>query len=944
MGKYCCKTCGSKFSQKSHYDAHLNKKIPCELKDKSLNEIIEEKVKKEVEKEVKKIKKVKDEDLNENSDEDIEVKKVKKVSDLTSDEETEINEIKKNKEIKIKKTKSIKTNSFDDSYLRNPDNVVIFKYNDSNNKEEEKKYVLSKIKQAHQILYNAENIEGENAMNDIMNLIFLKLIENKISSKEKKGFIDLKNKEHYNDVYDDDSLKDIFPYFTVDNMAIAELSLLRSKKHTDIIKQLGGLLKLHPITKNIFIEENFLRTEKSSTLQLLINTMFINEKTKWSIEKMYEIEDLIGEIYESFINGYTKTNSKLSQFFTPRNLMGLILNFLKNDIKKHIKNNENYSVADFCMGTAGWLVIFYNMFKDKYADKILLSGGEVKPNTFQYGLMNLITTLNGMPYYVQRDNSLTHINKDKHHLLLMNPPFKTDFKFEQVVINFKNDEYTRKNKIKIDDVYKLKDNNPPIQFLELCIYKLHEGGKCIIVLPYGELFFSSSYKKAREYFLDNIDITHIIICPSGIFTHTGIKTCIMIFNKDSNGTKNITFLKTNKECSELIKITDIKKEDIMKEPNLSFYYPDYINDEYIIELTNKINKVDWVNFGDVFTLEKGKLQSSKVEEDENGDVLFITKSEISEFTLNIKSDIFYDSGLFIANAFNGNGKCPIRYTDKKCIQSDLMLYCQIHSNYKNKINLKFIYYYLLSIKEHIEKNYEKGSCNLSLDQKNFNRLKIPIPSLEHQEKIVNYITSLEQRGECLKNLLDKNNNTICMYLEIKLKNEIYKNTKIKTLEELVDTMETGKSLNSDENHNGNIPSYGSNGITTYVNEFLFNGEYVLLGRKGTCGVSHYVNCKFYACDTVFVIKTNNLMKPKFLYYLLTLYKLNNVSKLEGKGSVVGGINKSNLFKLKIPCPNIKIQEEILIDLQTIEKEYKLLNKLYNDNLNLVSNNFFELLK
>jgi len=45
------------------------------------------------------------------------------------------------------------------------------------------------------------------------------------------------------------------------------------------------------------------------------------------------------------------------------------------------------------MGTGGWLVTAYNLFKEKYGDRILLSGGEVKSTTFQYGLMNLILTL-----------------------------------------------------------------------------------------------------------------------------------------------------------------------------------------------------------------------------------------------------------------------------------------------------------------------------------------------------------------------------------------------------------------------------------------------------------------------------------------------------------------------------------------------------------------------
>jgi hypothetical protein len=334
----------------------------------------------------------------------------------------------------------------DESYLRNPINENIFKLADEKNKNEEKHYVLSKIKHAHQILYEAEKIEGENEMNDIMNLIFLRLIQDKLSNKKKDGKIDLFDKKYYSD-YDEDELTDIFKYFNLEELSNSPLNDLRSKENNDIVRQMGYILKKHPITSKIFLEENFLRTEKSVTLQYLIKTMFIDKKTKWDVKKMYEIEDLIGEIFESFINGYTKTNSKLSQFFTPRHLINLTLAFFKKDLIKHMKHTDEYHVADFCMGTAGWLVIFYNLFKEKYGDKIKLSGGEVKPNTFQYALMNIITTTNSMPYYIQRENSLTHLDKNKYHLIITNPPFKTDFKFDNVKKNFNHDLYTKQNKV-----------------------------------------------------------------------------------------------------------------------------------------------------------------------------------------------------------------------------------------------------------------------------------------------------------------------------------------------------------------------------------------------------------------------------------------------------------------------------------------------------------------
>ena len=50
----------------------------------------------------------------------------------------------------------------------------------------------------------------------------------------------------------------------------------------------------------------------------------------------------------------------------------------------------------------------------------------------------------------------------------------------------------------------------------------------------------------------------------------------------------------------------------------------------------------------------------------------------------------------------------------------------------------------------IEKTYEKGSCNQSLDEKNFNRMKIPIPPLEIQNKLISKLDSSNDKVKYMK--------------------------------------------------------------------------------------------------------------------------------------------------------------------------------------------------
>jgi hypothetical protein len=88
---------------------------------------------------------------------------------------------------------------------------IVFEYNNTDQKDNKK--LLSLIDKAHNILYNAENISGENALNDIMNFLFLKMLEPIISDKEESGKIDIFNKKYYKDLYDNKTLDSIFKYF-----------------------------------------------------------------------------------------------------------------------------------------------------------------------------------------------------------------------------------------------------------------------------------------------------------------------------------------------------------------------------------------------------------------------------------------------------------------------------------------------------------------------------------------------------------------------------------------------------------------------------------------------------------------------------------------------------------------------------------------------------------
>jgi restriction endonuclease S subunit len=172
--------------------------------------------------------------------------------------------------------------------------------------------------------------------------------------------------------------------------------------------------------------------------------------------------------------------------------------------------------------------------------------------------------------------------------------------------------------------------------------------------------------------------------------------------------------------------------------------------EYLKKMINKkIINSNINEFGKIFDLIKGTIQSSKVVEDENGITLVtgaITFKKIQNIH-NIK--IINGNNLFVST--NGNGdKIPIKFFTGECYYSCLMSLCKIKNNFIDKINIEYIYYYLLDKKEYIEEKYQKGLANKSLDVENFNKMKIYIPSLELQEQFIKDIEELNIKFDKLK--------------------------------------------------------------------------------------------------------------------------------------------------------------------------------------------------
>jgi type I restriction enzyme S subunit len=102
---------------------------------------------------------------------------------------------------------------------------------------------------------------------------------------------------------------------------------------------------------------------------------------------------------------------------------------------------------------------------------------------------------------------------------------------------------------------------------------------------------------------------------------------------------------------------------------------------------------------------------------------------------------------------------------------------------------------------------------------------------------------------------------------------------------------------------GEIPVYGTGGLMTFVDHFLYQGDSVGIGRKGTIDKPVFLSGKFWTVDTLFYTHTFSGVLPKFIYYKFLLVKWKEFNEASG----VPSLNKNTLDKIKISVPNISEQ-------------------------------------
>ena len=285
---------------------------------------------------------------------------------------------------------------------------------------------------------------------------------------------------------------------------------------------------------------------------------------------------------------------------------------------------------------------------------------------------------------------------------------------------------------------------------------------------------------------------------------------------------------------------------------------------------------------------------------------------------------------------------------------------------KPEWDAKYVYYYLQHVyNAGVFFNFEgktSGLKNLIMDTA-FKSITIKKIAIETQRSIATVLSTIESKMaanrainhylEAMAKLLydywfvqfdfpDENGKPYKssdgkMVWNEKLKREIPKEWTNCTLDYFL-TIKNGK----DHKHLGlgEYPVYGSGGEMRRVNDFLYNGESVLMPRKGSLNNILYVNEPFWSVDTMFYSEMKYCGCAKYVFYSI---KDIDFTRLDS-GTGVPSMTSSTLYAIPLIKPEDEIIQKfdntispLFHEMATLFTEIKQLSLLRDELISLLMN-------
>ena len=248
-----------------------------------------------------------------------------------------------------------------------------------------------------------------------------------------------------------------------------------------------------------------------------------------------------------------------------------------------------------------------------------------------------------------------------------------------------------------------------------------------------------------------------------------------------------------------------------------------------------------------------------------------------------------------------------------CIVPDFVLPARVNQHVAiirlepNLADFRFIFYHLQYLKNELLMQAEIGATRRALTKGILQELEILLPPLPEQRAIAGVLSALDDKID----LLNRQNDTLEALAQTLFRQWFVEEAEddwgVGTLGEMIEIFDSKRiplsKMERNKMKEGRLyPYYGAAKIMDYVNDYIFDGEYILFGEDGTVRtdegypVLQYATGKFWVNNHTHVIQAK---KPYTNFFLWNYLKKKNITSIV-TGAVQPKINQTNLKSLDFP--------------------------------------------
>ena len=305
--------------------------------------------------------------------------------------------------------------------------------------------------------------------------------------------------------------------------------------------------------------------------------------------------------------------------------------------------------------------------------------------------------------------------------------------------------------------------------------------------------------------------------------------------------------------------------------------------------------------GEIARFQTGKLNSNAAIE--GGKYPFFT---CSPTTLHIDNYAFDQEAILLAGN-NAEGNFSIKYYNGKFNAYQRTYVIEAITEY---CETRYLFYSLKLYLQHF-KYISQGTSTKFLTASILRNIPISLPPLETQKRIADILSAIDDKIELNRRInanLEQQAQALYKSWFVDDKKDDWEEKRLDDIISIYDSQRKPLSGQQREKMEKLYPYYGAASLMDYVDNYLFDGIYLLLGEDGTVSDSEgfpmfqYVWGKFWLNNHAHILQGKNGFTTESLYILL---KQTNVSSIV-TGAVQPKISQANLKSVPITMPPINL--------------------------------------